>query len=107
MFKVVKIENKQVPLKCDGSTAVKYSRFFNRNLISDFAELSKLQDQVVNSNVLEMLTWTMAKSANNDIPEFEEWLTQFDSPMSIYYSAPEILGLLHKSFRTTKNPKKK
>ena len=107
MFKVVKIENKQIPLKCDGSTAVKYSRFFNRNLISDFAELAKLEDRVVDSNVLEMLTWTMAKSADNNIPDLEEWLSQFDSPMSIYYSATDILGLLHKSFRTTKQPKKK
>jgi hypothetical protein len=107
MFKVVKIENKQIPLKCDGSTAVKYSRFFNRNLISDFAELAKLEDKVVDSNVLEMLAWTMAKSADNNIPDLEEWLSQFDSPMSIYYSAKDILGLLHKSFRTTKQPKKK
>lgn len=107
MFKVVKIENKQIPLKCDGSTAIKYSRFFNRNLISDFAELSKMTDKVVESDVLERLTWVMAKSADNNIPDIEEWLSQFESPMSIYYSAQDILGLLHKSFRTTKTPKKK
>lgn len=107
MFKVVKIENKQIPLKCNGSTAVKYSRFFNRNLISDFAELSKLQDKVVDTDVLERLTWVMAKTANDDIPELEEWLSQFESPLSIYYSAPEILKTLDKSFITTKKSKKK
>lgn len=106
-FKVIMIEGKPIPFKCDGSTAVKYSRFFNRNLFSDFMELSKSQEKVVNSNAVENIAWVMAKTADKDIPDFEEWLSQFSSPMVLYNKAPDILSTFDESFKTTKVPKKK
>ncbi len=106
-FKVIMIEGKPIPFKCDGSTAVKYSRYFNRNIFSDFMELSRSQERIVDSNAVENIAWIMAKTADSNVPDFEEWLSQFSSPMVLYHKAKEILGTFDESFKTTKVPKKK
>lgn len=108
MFKVIKIENKNVPMKSNGGTAVLYSRFFNRNLLSDIFNLSKIEDGVeIESNVIEQIAWTLAKTADDSIPDYMEWLSQFETPMAIYESVGDIFSLVTNDIKSTQNYKKK
>ena len=108
MFKVIKIENKNVPMKSNGGTAVLYSRFFNRNLLSDIFNLSKIEEGAeIESNVIEQIAWTLAKTADDSIPDYMDWLSQFESPMSIYESAKDIFSLVTSDIKSTQKYKKK
>lgn len=108
MFKVVTIEGKQIPMKATGRTARLYARYFNKDFISSFLQLKKLADgETADTAVFEEIAWTLAKTANESIPEIDEWLDQFDSPLSIFKKAKDVLSVIDKSFGTTVNPKKK
>lgn len=51
------------------------------------------------------LTWSLAKTADDDIPEPKEWLREFDSfPLDIL--VPEVLGLIAKGVISSKNLKR-
>lgn len=109
MFKVVRIEGKNIPMKSNGSTAVLYSRFFNRNMLGDFFNLAKMIEdgREMESNVIEQIAWTLAKTANDSIPDYMDWLSQFESPMSIYESAKDIFSLVTSDIKSTQKYKKK
>lgn len=108
MFKVIHIEGKHIPMKSTGRTARLYARYFNKDFISSFLQLKKLAEGgTADTAVFEELAWTLAKAANDNIPEIDEWLDQFESPLSIFKKAKDILSIIDKSFGTTVNPKKK
>lgn len=108
MFKVVTIEGKDIPMKSTGRTARLYARYFNKDFISSFLQLKKLADgETADTAIFEEIAWILAKAANDNIPEIDEWLDQFESPLSIFKKAKDILSIVDKSFGTTVNPKKK
>lgn len=108
MYKVVTIEGKHIPMKSTGRTARLYARYFNKDFISSFLQLKKLADgETADTAVFEEIAWTLAKTANESIPEIDEWLDQFESPLSIFKNAKDIFSIIDKSFGTTVNPKKK
>lgn len=108
MYKVVVIEGKKIPMKSTGRTARLYSQYFHKDFLSTVFGLLKLKKgEITDTNIFDELSWVLAKTANENIPDIDEWLEQFDSPMSIFMKSQEIFGLINKSFTTTINPKKK
>ena len=85
MFKVINIENKAIPMKADGLTGRLYARYFGKDFISTFMKLRNLQNGGdADTGLFDELAWVLAKSANADIPDINEWLSQFNSPFSIF-----------------------
>lgn len=108
MFKVINIENKAIPMKADGLTGRLYARYFGKDFISTFMKLRNLQNGGdADTGLFDELAWVLAKSANADIPDIDEWLSQFNSPFSIFQKSKEIMAVVDKSFNVSVNQKKK
>lgn len=112
MRKVVTIDGKQIPLQSDGGTLRRYRRFFNRDFLTDIIALSgfiktgKTED-VEMATVVENITWVLAKRANPNIPEVDEWLESFEDPMAIIKASKAVFSIITASQQPTVQPKKR
>ena len=107
MEKVVKVGDKEVKLKSTASLTYKYHRFFGRDLIKDIVKLQEKLDARMSKNeqfealdlqMFSELAWTMAKTADDSIPNIEEWLDQFET-FDIMKILPEVMQLLADNMR--------
>lgn len=112
MEKTVKIGNAEILMKATGNTPKRYREMFNKDLIVEYQRLLKNIDDNGNFTdkadlgVMDRLAYTMAKQANNDIPDIDEWLDQF-APLDIYNAMADILGVWVRSSETLSESKKK
>lgn len=84
MRKTINIAGKDVALKATASTIRKYRAWFGRDLLADFQKIQKtsVEGTEVSSEVIdiiEYLTYTMARQADPSIPEIDDWLDSFES----------------------------
>lgn len=83
MEKTIHIDGKAVPLKASASTLRRYRAVFNRDLLDDFNTLrNAINENAVNGDALEILqnlTYVMAKQAKPTIPDIETWLDSFEA----------------------------
>ena len=105
MFKVVVIGGKKIPMKSSGRTGRIYSRKFGRDILTDFIKISSNTADNT-GEVLEDLAWTFAKTANENIPEIEEWLEQFAGMFDVLGAYTDIMELMGDSFKSNVNSKK-
>lgn len=82
MEKTVVIDGKNINFKCTGGTMLRYRNQFNREFLVD---LEKLKDVNKPGNLenltlepFERILWTMAKTADKEIPDLQAWLDSFD-----------------------------
>lgn len=114
MYKVIKIENKKIPMASNGGTLREYRNFFKRDMLNDIIKLNKLlkdknTENIEAGEILENIAWTLAHRANKDIKPIEKWLEQFDNPFSLIKAYKDIKVLLDSSSTTIvkdKNGKK-
>lgn len=110
----VKIDDKKVKFASSGSTPIRYKAQFQRDFFKDIFELGKLEGieanatmkqlQKINFDTLYNLVWVLAKNADKDIPEPEEWLLSFDE-FDLFKILPQVQDLLSDSLQTTKKKK--
>ena len=102
MEKVLNIGNKEIKMKSTAGTMMRYRNQFNRDFIKDLMHLKdSMQDKVdkgteldlVDLGIFEKIAWCMAKTADDNVPDIEHWLDEFDT-FDIYQVLPEIMGLL-------------
>lgn len=117
----IKIADESVTFKSTAATIIRYETAFAKSL---FKELSKLQKsnkpdikkgQDIDPNNFDFdnldfnffyrLGWIMAKSANKDTPNMEDWLDSFEY-FPIQDIAPKILEMLMHSFTGQRQAKK-
>ena len=109
MKDTVTIAGKPVELKATASTIRKYRAWFNRDLLADFKKVQSAfeNDGEINGEVFELvenLTYVMAKQADPTIPSIEEWLDQFDTfPISEF--AVQVVMLWVSSLQSLSEPK--
>lgn len=112
MEKIVDINGVKVPFKATASTTRRYRQRFGRDLLADMQKLAKsIGDgtdlSAANLEAFENIAYTMAKQADDSIPnDPDEWLDQFDM-FSVYQVLPEIIGLWGLSVQTLETSKKK
>lgn len=115
MEKTLTIDGRQVPFKSTGAFLLRYKAQFNRDAIQDLFKLKEALDennQVINIDKLDLLVfynmvWTLAKTADPNIPVNPlEWLDGF-STFPLDYVLPELIDLILSSFATTVESKKK
>ena len=115
MEKTLNIDGKEVRFKSTAGTLMRYRMNFGRDLIKDIAKLEKRYKSVENGEdefeiydleMFEKIAWSMAKTANNDIADIENWLDEFES-FSIMVILPEIMDLLIANMKQEQESKKK
>jgi hypothetical protein len=73
MQKTIKISDIDVDMKCTARTPKIYRDIFHRDMFKDIQSLARTQDV----EILSDICYAMAKHANSDILEYDEWLDQF------------------------------
>ena len=102
MEKIINIGGKEIKMKSTAGTMMRYRQQFNRDFIKDLVKLqTKINDKVNNGtefealdlDIFEKIAWCMAKTADNSIPDIENWLDEFET-FDIMAVLPEIMTLL-------------
>ena len=114
MEKVLKIGKKEIKLKSTAGTMMRYRNNFNRDFIKDLVNLQgKLNDKVekgkefeaVDLDIFEKIAWCMAKTADDNVPNIEKWLDEFET-FDIMQVLPEIMSLIVGNMEQINNKKK-
>lgn len=109
MERTIKIDDKDIVLKCTGNTPRVYRNEFTRDLFTDLDIMQKdysKQGDRADFSCIERLAYTMAKQADAEIGTIDDWLDQFDSPFALLMAMPAILDVWNESQKTTSTPKK-
>lgn len=116
MEKTVYIDEKPVRLKSTAAITKKYKAQFRRDYFADMLKIAKVfgngKDKKLSGisyedlgeldmDVLYDIIWTMAKMADNSIPDPETWLDRFET-FPIMEIMPEIQDMLTSSMRGSK-----
>ena len=81
---------------------MRYRNNFNRDFLKDLINLQEklkertengTQFQAVDLDIFEKIAWCMAKTADDSIPQIENWLDQFET-FDIMQVLPQIMELL-------------
>lgn len=114
--KQIEIDGRPVTFKASAALPRVYRLKFGRDIFEDIAKLktateeespeaSALSPEVL--SLFEDVAFTMARHADESVPDtVEEWLDQFDV-FSIYFILPQIVELWRLNEKTTVSPKKK
>ena len=114
MEKIIKIGNKEIKMRSTAGTMLRYRNYFNRDFLKDLISLqSKLNNkieqgkefEVIDLEMFEKIAWCMAKTADNSIPDIENWLDEFDT-FDIMQVLPEIMSLLVANMEQINDKKK-
>lgn len=114
MEKVLNIGGKQIKMKSTAGTMMRYRNNFNRDFIKDLVKLqAKLSDKLekgqefeaLDLDIFEKIAWCMAKTADNSIPDIENWLDEFDT-FDIMQVLPELMNLLVANMEQINDKKK-
>lgn len=113
MEKQITVGGIDVMFKATGATPRHYRRLFHRDI---FADMQSLTNTIAKSRgksldntsleVFENIAYCMAKQADPEIPEPDDWLDQFDM-FSIYEILPELIELWNLNTLQIEEPKKK
>lgn len=114
--KNIEIDGRQVTLKASAALPRVYRLKFGRDIFDDISKLKTATDESSPEasalspetlNMFEDVAYTMAKHADESVPDtVEEWLDGFDV-FSIYFILPQIVELWRLNEKTTVIPKKK
>lgn len=114
MEKILKIGDKEIKMKSTAGTMMRYRNQFNRDFIKDLVKLqSKLGEKIetgqefeaLDLDIFEKIAWCMAKTADNTIPEIENWLDEFET-FDIMQVLPQIMELLIANMEQINDKKK-
>lgn len=105
------LEEKKVKFASRGSTPMRYRMQFGSDFFIDLMKLEALENlsddptyeelKGIDMDVIYNITWALAKTADNTIPEPLEWLDQFEQ-FPLMDIIPEIQGLITHSLGTKK-----
>ena len=113
MEKTIRVDGKEVRLRATAALPIRYKAQFGRDLFVDLYKMEPLLKKEdyskLDSRVFYDLVWLMAKSANPNIPDLEEWLDQFDVfPVEDVFSVClEMLSALMASKKKPHRPRRR
>lgn len=115
MEKTLTIDGRQVKFKSTGAFLLRYKAQFSRDALQDLFKLQEAvnsKGQVKDINALDLevmfdLVWTLAKTADPNIPPPLEWLDEFSEFPLLDEIIPEVTDMIFSSLGTTVESKKK
>lgn len=114
MEKILNIGGKNIKMKSTAGTMMRYRNNFNRDFIKDLVKLqSKLNEKIekgtefeaLDLDIFEKIAWCMAKTADDNVPDIEHWLDEFET-FDVMQVLPEIMALLVSNMEQINNKKK-
>ena len=114
MEKIINIGDKSIKFKCTLGTFNRYRMQFNKDPLTDLTSLEKRAHKKAETGedfdleslfVFMNFAWCMAKTADKDIPEVEDWLDQFEI-FNINIVLPQLMDLLTECMKQTNDKKK-
>lgn len=114
MEKIISVGGKDIKLKSTAGTMMRYRNNFNRDFIKDLIKLQqKLGDKIdtgiefdaLDLDMFEKIAWCMAKTADDNIPDIEHWLDEFET-FDIMQVLPQIMELLTANMSQINDKKK-
>jgi len=114
MEKILIIDGRQVRFKSTGAFLLRYKAQFGRDALQDILRLQSAIDskgQIKNIDTLDLevfynLIWTLAKTADPNLPPPMEWLDEF-SEFPLMDIIPEIVDMVFSCLTSTVESKKK
>lgn len=115
MEKILNIDGRQVKFKSTGAFFIKYKAQFGRDAIKDIIKLKdsinldtkEFKDiEAFDLEVFYNIVWTLAKCANPDLTNPEEWLDSF-SEFPLMEIIPEVMELITCNLKSNAGIKKK
>lgn len=123
MEKILIIDGRPVKFKSTGAFLLRYKAQFRRDAIKDIYKLKdaieekideetgektpKLKDiESLDLEVFYNLVWTLAKTANPEIPPPLEWLDTF-SEFPLFDILPDVMDMMFASMESSVQSKKK
>lgn len=114
--KSIEIDGRPVPFKASAAIPRIYRLRFGRDIFADVDQLIEAMEKgdkdeshldTLTLGIFEDVAYTMAKYADDSVPETpEEWLDGFDM-FSIYFILPQIIELWRLNNQVTVQGKKK
>lgn len=115
MEKTINIGGRDVPLKATGAFLLKYKAQFKRDALQDIFKMTNAFNQKTGEikdadsldiDVFYYFIWTLAKTADKNIPELEKWLDSFDE-FPIMDIIPEVMEMVMSTLTSSVASKKK
>ena len=80
MEKTLTIEGRQITFKCTGGTLRRYRDQFNAEFLTDLAGFTAAKKNIGTFSLasIENIIWTLAKTADNTIPDPQTWFDSFE-----------------------------
>lgn len=109
MEKTIEISNQQVSFKSSGAVPKRYKMQFQRDFFSDLMAMNiekegglTVEDmRKIDFDVFYDIAWTLAKTADSEIPDPLTWLDSFET-FPIMDILPEIQDMLAASISSKK-----
>lgn len=115
MRKIITVGDKAVEFKSSAAIPRIYRKEYGRDIFKDMAALSRAMDEnkeqaseiaLESLEMFENLAWIMAKHADPQLPDVDEWLDGFET-FSIYQILPELLEMWSIETKSIEESKKK
>jgi len=103
MKKEIMIGDKAVLFSASADTPRLYRIIFQRDLIKD---MQSIDIKNIDMTAVEQIAYAMAKEGDREIPNIDEWLSQFGI-FDLYQALPEIIQLWGFNTVTASQSKKK
>lgn len=112
MLQTIEVEGKKINFASNGRTLRLYRSCFNKDMLQT---LIRLQKHISNElemienfdfSIIDEVAWVCAYTADNTIPKIDDWLSQFESPLSLLNHTNEIISLVFDSMKTSVESKK-
>jgi len=106
----ITVNGKKLAICTNALLPKKYRHIFGRDLIQDIFKYRNAQKkgEILDSEVLENLTWLMLKEAGEDVGKtVDEWLASIDDYLALYEQFGIAYTLWGLGEKTTAKPKKK
>lgn len=115
MIKMVEIDGKNILFKSNAATPIRYKQQTGSDFFADILKMQYLSPLIgakpedipadvidkLDFSVLYNVVWTLAKTADNSIPEPLTWFDSFDE-FSILDILPEVMDLITSNLKSKK-----
>lgn len=104
MKKTITIDGKDITFVATARTPLLYKQYIGKDL---FTEMNRIQgDQAAALDVFSNLAYVMAKQADPEIGDIDEWFDSFGL-FSLYTALPQLTSMWNLETSTSIEPKKK
>lgn len=95
--KTITINDVDVKFKITGFTPVRYTSMYGKDFIAEYLNLEKEINSGTIADFMPVyrIIYFLAKEANNEIAEMEEWFDSFEDGFPVFEVLPQLYQLIN------------